>query len=480
MVAAPTFDEDEEVAPEDTALPVVLILGDFMHEGLRAKIGSLGFVVVSRRLRSTVKNWRKIVALAKRLNDEGRLVAVVGYLPTPSMIVVADEEYDEVRPLLLEEVSRTRSLLFVFEDNLGGDLEPPPWELMDEEDEALAARDLPWRTILAEHKFASKAEWLAANAEAVVRVDALLGDLARRGIEVTPFRRRSDVTLRVFDLIDQIQSGEFLKLYVPHGRYQSEQFEDFLTTLSRYLRDVEGTDIAIEVQRTQRGSTYVFKAATPGTSIETLRDASARFDAFLSLSNREPSKAEAQLVAAGRTEAEATFITQKYARAHRRLTLEMRHEHERRQLVLRQQFESDVEEGVVEALLPAPAEQSVSGLFSIVGNSAPVTINVHGPVASASSGAKIGAIASQLEYTPQDTRILEQIEAVSDKVEGLRLRSELERLKDPATTPESKRTAVSKLKAFLYATGRYTAKKIDEVGTAVLIKYLESLLGPST
>lgn len=479
MVVAPAFDDDEEMAPEDTALPVVLVLGDFMHEGLRAKIGSLGFVVVSRRLRSTVKNWRKIIALAKRLNDEGRLVAVVGYLPTPSMMVVADEEYDEVRPLLLDQVSRTRSLLFVFEDNLGGDLEPPPWELLDEEDDALAARDLPWRTVLRETKFESKREWLAANNEAVSRVEELLADLARRGIEVTPFRRRSDVTLRVFDLIDQIQSGEFLRLYVPHGRYQSEQFEDFLTTLSRYLRDVEGTDIAIEVQRTQRGSTYIFKAATPGTNIETLRDASARFDAFLSLASHEPSKAEAQLVAAGRTVLEATFITQKYARAHKRLTLEMRHEHERRQLVLRQQFESDLEEGVVEALLPAPSDQAVSGLFSIIGNSAPVTINVHGSVASAASGASIGVVVLTREYTPEDSRILEHVEALPDMVERLRLRSELERLKDPATSPESKRTAVSKLKSFIYASGRYTANKINEVGTAVLIKYLEGLLKPS-
>ena len=55
------------------------------------------------------------------------------------------------------------------------------------------------------------------NAEAIVRAEALLGDLAKRGIEVTPFRRRSDVTLRVFDLVDQIQSGECLKLYVRGG-----------------------------------------------------------------------------------------------------------------------------------------------------------------------------------------------------------------------------------------------------------------------
>lgn len=476
MANQPQMDDDD-TAPEDTHLPAVLILGDFIHEGLRAKIGSLGFVVVSRRLQSTVKNWRKIIALATRLNDEGRLVAVIGYLPTSSMLVVVDKEYDSVRPLLFDQVARVRSLIFVFEDNLGGEIEPPHWELVEEDDELLEASDTPWRTFVAQHKYPTKNAWREANAEAIAGVDVFLADLAKRGIEVTPFRKRSDVTLRVFDLIDQIQSGEFLKLYVPHGRYQSEQFEDFLTTLSRYLRDVEGTEIAIETQRTPRGSTYVFKAAAPGTNIETLRDASTRFDAFLSLASREPAKAEAQLVAAGRSPVEATFITQKYGRAHRRLTLEMRHEGERRQLVLRQQFENDVEEGLVESLPPLPLDQAVSGLFAVVANAAPVTINVHGSVASAASGAQIGAVVAQLEYTQEDARILEQIDGLPDQVERLRLRSELERLKDPATSPESKRTAVSKLKSFLYAATRYTAKKIDEVGTAVLIKYLEGQLG---
>lgn len=56
VVDAPTFEDDVEVAPEVTVSPVVLILGDFLNEGLRAKIDSLGFEVVGRPLRLTVKN----------------------------------------------------------------------------------------------------------------------------------------------------------------------------------------------------------------------------------------------------------------------------------------------------------------------------------------------------------------------------------------------------------------------------------------
>ena len=61
----------------------------------------------------------------------------------------------------------------------------------------------------------------------------------------------------------------------------------------------------------------------------------------------------------------------------------------------------------------------------------------------------------------------------------LKLRSDLDRLKDPATAPSEKRTAMQRLKSFLYASGKYAAKKVDEVGTQLLVSYLERLCGLS-
>lgn len=87
----------------------------------------------------------------------------------------------------------------------------------------------------------------------------MLEQLAEQRIELAPFRKRSDVTLRMFEALEETQAGIFLRLYVPHGRYQSEQFEDFLTLFSRYLRDVEGKEFSVDVHRTARGTTYIFK-----------------------------------------------------------------------------------------------------------------------------------------------------------------------------------------------------------------------------
>jgi hypothetical protein len=142
------------------ALPVVVVLGDFAHEGLTAKIESLGFTVINRRFRSTPRNWEKIIEILRELNDAGRLAVVFGYIPTPTLLLIAEEQYDEVRGVLLSELARTKTLFFVYEDNLQGIVEPIPWEVetfaddkfraelrVTMEDKKLEEQDIPWRTM---------------------------------------------------------------------------------------------------------------------------------------------------------------------------------------------------------------------------------------------------------------------------------------------------------------------------------------------
>ena len=61
-------------------------------------------------------------------------------------------------------------------------------------------------------------------------------------------------------------------------------------------------------------------------------------------------------------------------------------------------------------------------------------------------------------------------------MEALKLRSELDRLKDVATHPDERRTAVQKLKTFLYTGAKYAGRKVDEIGTKLLVQYLEKML----
>lgn len=71
------------------ARPVGVVLGDFSHEGLTAKIESLGFEVINKRLRSSAKNWGRIAELLRSLIAEKRLALVFAYIPTTTLLLMA-------------------------------------------------------------------------------------------------------------------------------------------------------------------------------------------------------------------------------------------------------------------------------------------------------------------------------------------------------------------------------------------------------
>lgn len=461
----------------EESLPIVLVLGDFAHEGLSAKIESLGFKVINKRLRSSPNNWKKIIEIIDKYIDEKRLTLVFVYLPTPTLLLVAEEEYDEVRIPLMSQLERANTLFFVYEDNLSGSVEPIPWELPDATEEELEDNDIPWKTTENSTQEANHEEWFRQNKKLIARTLSMLEDWSQRNIEVLPFRKRSDVTIRMFQALEDAQSGVFLRLYVPHGRYQSEQLEDFLTLFNRYLRDVEGKEFSVDIQRTKQGTTYVFKGRGDVENLKDLHEATERFDRFLVLAQNDPNAAERFLLQAGTSSIEAGFIIAKYSRSFRRLLLETRHEFERKRLMLVQQMEAELLDFGDTNILPTPTDDQMSALFSVVGNNAPVTINVAPGSISVNSQVAIENIVSGgIKYTNEDRAIMALLSKVQNQVDVIQLRSDLDRLKDSSTSPEEKRTAVQKLKGFLYSAGSVVGKSVENICTEALVAYLNSLI----
>lgn len=190
-----------------------------------------------------------------------------------------------------------------------------------------------------------------------------------------------------------------------------------------------------------------------------------------------PNVAEALLSANGISAEDSGYLVAKYSRLVRRLQLDVRQEYERKSLVLNHALEEEILERSEPSVLPVPV-QSPSGLFSVIGNTASVTINLGPGAVAIGSNVRIEhVLAGGIEYSKEDRQILRLIESVPDDVGRLELRSELERMNDPATSPEEKRTAVQKLKTFLYTSALFVGKKAEEIGTQLLIKYLEMNLG---
>jgi hypothetical protein len=476
------------------AQKTAVVLGTFSHEGLDAKLRGLNMKLVRKGLRSSERNWLRIVEIISNLRKSGQLATVLVYAPTSTLLHVASSEYDSVRGTLFDELKRAGSHVFLHEDNFSSKIEPAPWDIADLSEEQLQQQDIPWSDVIEidndspesllqsaiklnarrSSRLPTREEWLAQNAAAIRRAEACLTELRTRDISMVPFRTRSDVTIRAFELLEDAEAGIFLRLYVPHGRYQSEQFEDFLTMFSRYLREVESLEFSISSDRTLRGTNYVFKGRGEVTDFSGLNGAISRFDEFLSLAQTNPKSAELVLLGRGCGGPQATHIVAKYARQNRRLAMEIKHEHDRKRLQLQQEMEAELLDDQDAALLPIPTSSAPSGILTVVGNLAPVMVNVTGSVLGNSVER---TILGDVTYTPEDKAIMSLMTSLSERMEVLRLQSDVSRLKDKATSPEERQTAVQRLKGFLYKIGKAAVEKSTDFGMDVLLKYLERQIG---
>lgn len=480
-------------SPSRPEANAVLVLGEFEHEGLQAKIGALGLRNIMQSLRSGPKYWHRIAAAVRGLNDAGQLNAAFVYLPTPTLLAISDEKYDSALRALVDEMARARALVFLYEDNLLGIIEPPPWYYEHENDTDRReyyrdylrrlgrsdATDVELDEYLnppAHRKsLPTKEQWLKENVTLIARTNAVIDEILAPKVELVPFRQRGEVTLRIIDCLDDLADGVLLRVYVPKGRYQEEQVSQLLSMFARYVREIEHREFAIDRRDTMRGTTYVFKARA-STNLGDVQHSLARFDEFMAKAMADPETAIASLQGQGVDHERSRALVEVYVRDYRRLLLDMRHELERRKLTLSHRMEADLLDVNNTPAFVAIERDHPSTLLTIVGNRGPVTVALPG------STMTLGRQSSQyietltngnVNYGPEDEQLLALMASIDDKVAALSLRSDLERLSDNGIPQPEKHTAAQRLKTFIYKVGREVGGKLTDVGVKALIAYVE-------
>lgn len=416
-------------------------------------------------------------------------------MPTPTLLAISAERYEAPLAEIVHEMSRTTHLVFVYEDNLQGLIEPPPWyyEGLDEEERRERLRESLEQHGLRAHpdldemiahavqqsRLPTRQGWLEENADLVERTRRVLTDVLGARLELVPFRQRNEVTVRLFEALDDIAGGVFLRLYVPRGRYQEEQLKQFLELFARYFREAEGREFSIDTHETRRGVTYVFKErGTPG-ELTDLHAGLRRFDDFMLAAQVNPTAAEAVRQQHGAERAQAQSVIAKYMPTYRRVLLDAKHELEQRKLALSQQMEADLLEVDQAPAIASIADGRPSALFSIVGNSAPVTIQMPTTALQLGPHARAyvdGLVNGTAVYSAEDQQIQQLIGDHAGEDATVRLRSDLDRASDDAVPRHERTTAVQRLKSFLYKVGSSAGTQLTDAGVKALVAYLERKL----
>jgi hypothetical protein len=437
----------------------ILILGDFIHEGLKTSIATLGFDYVKKFLHGLRgRGWRLRLELLRTMIASGELSATILYLPTPTLLHCAKEEFRDIWREVLGELKKTRSIVFVFEDNLAGRFKRFDWLEEDgpSEDEVYGAEG------------------------STVRQDVIefLKAFHEMGIEIVPFSRRADVTVRLQEFLQDLDEGIFLRLYVPRGRYQSEQLASFLRVFERYLRQVESRPFSVDWLKTELGTLYLFKSDDAMPKLDEINSMVSRFDAFMSLCKDDPRAAEKALAEIGVDEMSSSHVVALYAKEYGRLLMDVRHEFEHKKLLLQHRFESELLEVGADRLVPRLESGHPSAFLSLAGNFGPISINFTG--SNVQSGNTLATVEQMLNggitYSDYDRELFRLFERHADSLEAAQLRSDLDQLKDRDLPQASKKTAKQKILSFLHKTMATAGEGASKIAADALAAYLEKMV----
>lgn len=362
----------------------VVTMGGFGHEGLSANTRALGYDLRHLALdRVKPKTWLRRAKVIDDLYTSGHLAATIVYLHTTLLLEASKDDYRQAFEAILAAACNSKTIVFVFQDNLDGIFSMRNWETGEpmtvQQLEQQSIEDTP--EVYTDEFFSRRERTLLAirrlrdyeNRRA--EVNALISKIYESGAEVAPFFVRSDVTIRLQEFLTDLEQGVFLRLFVLNDRLQADQLKSLLSVLERYLRQVEGQKFSIDSRKSEKGTVYVFRSDVVMNNLQNLNEAFFRFDTFMTMCGDDPAQAQVILASKGLNERDAAFLVEKYSIDYKRLMLDTRHEFERKSLLLRQRREADVvDQGGHPVISWSP--QGLSSLISAVATGGNIAINV--------------------------------------------------------------------------------------------------------
>ena len=461
----------------------VVTIGGFSHEGLSANVKALGYELLPMPLdKVQPKTWLKRVGQMDEMVNSRELAATIIYLHTSLLLQASKSEYLSAFFQLINTATKSKTIVFIFQDNLDGIFTMRHWETrlpmtLQQLEDILELRDVDegfYRNDRIENAIIRLKDYENRKSE----VEELIKLIYESGVEVAPFFIRSDVTIRLQEFLGDIEQGVFLRLFVSNERLQAEQLKSLLSVLERYLRQVEGQNFSIDSRKSENGVVYIFRSDTSIDSLQSLNDAFIRFDSFMTMCGDHPEQAFEILKQQGLSDYDSSFLVERYSRDYRRLILDTKHEFERKSLLLKQRLELDVLDQGGQPVMSWPKE-GVSSIVSAAATGRAISININN--LSVINSQKVHnevekIINGSIVYNDNDRQLLDLFSRYTDGLETLQCRSDLDQLKDKTVTEPERQNAKQRLSSFLLKAAKKVGDITEKVAIGALNRYIESLL----
>lgn len=295
-------------------------------------------------------------------------------------------------------------------------------------------------------------------------INIFLDNLLKTSIELGTFKEKKTIAFRVETFLEEIIKDVFFSIYVPNNQIFSEQFEDFLKIFEKYLQNIEGVNFSVDIQTSSQGKKFYFKSRGEHISKNEFPFAVKRFNDFIELCTISPDEAMEMIKVKFPNPSQALEIIQSFSKKYNRLSIDLKHQQQRLQLMLKQDIENSLLEINIQGTATFMFEQN--GL-------------IKDSISYVERGFTMPSFNSNL--TKEELEIISIASEFNNGAELVQIKSNLEILKDRELSTSEKQTAIDKIKSFLIKSGKEALTQTKDIGIKVLTTYLEGLVnGQST
>lgn len=459
----------------------ILTLGDLDRGTIHTTMETNGYKSKNKMLKSSVTNWWTICEILKA--DEQKELLVMGKFTEYVLFLFNLDEYKEVSAELLSLIHERKHLIFIYHNNFFGDFSCIKKNIWD--DEVLEINEegdfIGYRK--AEH---SLEKWLIEYhdktnpQEYLTKVTNFIQKLNMQGININPYRKLVEIEIAGQKFIESIDQGLLFQLYVPKKRIWSNELDKFIVMFRDFASNITDDDVKVVQSRTDRGITFSIYSASKKVNSDNIEELFNEFTKFLDLCVQDPKSAIEVLESTTKIPKESIPpLISKYSKEAKRLMIDLKHERERKLLLIKHELENDISEveiGIdIHELLnnSLPILNSPSDLLKNGNYTQNQTVIVNPQYINKVEGIVSREIHGNIDFTFEDKQLSEIIERYAeDKAELALLKSSHNELKDKSLPKSTKTVAWQKLQKFLNKAG----EKIGDVGIHLLKKYLEGLL----
>ncbi|UAL29109.1 hypothetical protein K8W59_15105 [Nocardioides rotundus] len=449
-----------------------VIVGSYRSDAATSRLQATGIYYVAKSLNSKPANW---TSTAEHIASPDATGAIIK-LTSRDLTSMRTSRYAEATEQLFQALAKKRHLLLVHEEVLSVDEDGAAGSIQGEVDS-----DDP-EVIETEYR---RSGFAPAAPEAR---EFFLAAIEQYGLNLMLYKTNAELSVLTSTFVEQSENNLVFRLYVPSCRLWAQEADKLLSLFRDWLSRVKGERVRQDGYHTGHGQVFEFYVDSPSDGESGSYLGFEDFSQFLELCGDDPQAAALMLRDAGTSAAAIPDLIRRFSKEVNRLRRDLRQEREAKLLSIRHRLENELSELGEEEQIPSTAELT-SWVDGLVPNdrtltsaltaeavrpeqSQSVTIVYKPQVISTVHGVVTQEMQGSVNFGPDARQILELIERFGER-ERAELTSSLHELEDPDAQQGSRLAAAGKLKAFLARVGR----KAEEIGTPLLIKYLEQKTG---